>query len=63
MRDVANTSAEVVLKRFDEQHNKYKFMEANLRQKKQRWATHNLECGDTVSFCGVLVCVCDLIAG
>ncbi|CAI8011381.1 Prefoldin subunit 3 [Geodia barretti] len=31
-----NTSAEVVLRRFDEQHNKYKFMEANLRQKKQR---------------------------
>ena len=37
MRDVANSSAEVVLKRFDEQRNKYKFLEANLKQKKQRW--------------------------
>ena len=31
-----NTSAEAVLRRLDDQHNKYKFMEANLRQKKQR---------------------------
>ena len=31
-----NSSAEVVLRRFDDQHNKYKFMEANLKQKKQR---------------------------
>lgn len=31
-----NSSAEAVLRRFDDQHNKYKFMEANLRQKKQR---------------------------
>lgn len=37
MRDAANSSAEVVLKRFDEQRNKYKFLEANLKQKKQRW--------------------------
>lgn len=33
-----NSSAETVLRRFDDQHNKYKFMEANLRQKKQRCA-------------------------
>ncbi len=43
MKDPGNTSAEVVLKRFDEQHGKYKFMEVNLTQKKKRWATvHSL---------------------
>ena len=31
-----NSSAEAVLRRFDDQHNKYKFMESNLKQKKQR---------------------------
>ena len=36
MQDPANPSAEVVIRRFDEQHNKYKFMEANLSQKKNR---------------------------
>ena len=36
MQDPANPSAEVVIRRFDEQHNKYKFMEANLTQKKKR---------------------------
>ena len=36
MQDPANPSAEVVIRRFDEQHNKYKFMEANLAQKKKR---------------------------
>lgn len=36
MQQPENTTAEAVLRRFDEQHNKYKFMEANLRQKKQR---------------------------
>ncbi|XP_076317424.1 prefoldin subunit 3-like isoform X1 [Tachypleus tridentatus] len=34
MMDEGN--AEAVLKRFDEQHNKYKFMELNLLQKKRR---------------------------
>ena len=38
MRDPENTSVEAVLKRFDEQHMKYKFMDANLSQKKKRWA-------------------------
>ena len=36
MKKSENTSAEVVLKRFDELYNKYKFMEANLVQKKKR---------------------------
>lgn len=31
-----NRTAEAVLKRFDEQRNKYKFMETNLEQKKRR---------------------------
>lgn len=51
MRDVANSSAEVVLKRFDEQRNKYKFLEANLKQKKQRWV---LCCG----LASLLCCDC-----
>ena len=33
-----NSSAEAVLRQFDEQHNKYKFLEANLKQKKLRLA-------------------------
>ena len=37
MQDPKNPSAEVVLKRFDEQHTKYKFMEANLIEKKKRY--------------------------
>ena len=32
-----NESVEAVLKRLDEQHNKYKFMEYNLTTKKNRW--------------------------
>ncbi len=36
MQEEGNTSAEVVLRRFDEQHSKYKFMESNLTQKKKR---------------------------
>jgi len=51
MRDEANSSAEVVLKRFDEQRNKYKFLEANLKQKKQRWV---LCCG----LASLLCCDC-----
>ena len=37
MRDPANPSAEVVIKRFDEQYQKYSFMEENLVQKRKRW--------------------------
>lgn len=36
MKRENNESAEVVLKRLDEQHNKYKFMESNLYTKKAR---------------------------
>ena len=36
MQGPENSSAEAVLRRFDEQHGKYKFMEANLDQKKKR---------------------------
>ena len=36
MQDPNNSSAEVVLRRFDEQHTKYKFMESNLLEKKRR---------------------------
>lgn len=52
MRDEANSSAEVVLKRFDEQRNKYKFLEANLRQKKQRWV---LSCAVCWPACCVVI--------
>ena len=38
MKSPENQSAEVVLRRLDEQHSKYKFLEANLQQKKKRWA-------------------------
>ena len=37
MQEPENSSAEVVLKRFDEQHTKYKFLEANLLEKKKRY--------------------------
>lgn len=37
MQKPENTSAEVVIKRFDELYKKYKFMEYNLTQKKKRW--------------------------
>ena len=37
MQDPNNSSAEVVLRRFDEQHTKYKFMESNLLEKKRRF--------------------------
>lgn len=36
MLDPENQSAEVVLRRFDEQHSKYKFYETNLLEKKKR---------------------------
>ena len=36
MQDPNNPSAEVVLRRFDEQHSKYKFLETNLNEKKKR---------------------------
>lgn len=38
MKNPDNPSAEVVMRRLDEQHSKYKFMEANLEHKKKRWA-------------------------
>ena len=37
MSEPGNGSAEVVLKRLDEQHQKYKFMEMNLLHKKRRY--------------------------
>ncbi|KAF6035707.1 VBP1 [Bugula neritina] len=36
MQQAENESAEVVLRRLDEQHQKYKFMEQNLNLKKKR---------------------------
>ena len=36
MKEPGNTSAEVVMKRFDEVYRKYKFMDANLVLKKKR---------------------------
>jgi len=36
MKEPGNTSAEVVLRKFDENYRKYKFMEANLSVKKSR---------------------------
>ena len=36
MKEPGNTSAEVVLKKFDELYRKYRFMEVNLVQKKKR---------------------------
>ena len=36
MQEVENSSAEVVLKRFEELYNKYKYMEISLTQKKKR---------------------------
>lgn len=35
-------NAEKVLRRLDEQHNKYKFMELNLLAKKKRYSFHSL---------------------
>ena len=56
MQDPANPSAEVVIRRFDEQHNKYKFMEANLAQKKKRQVLtlpppppHVVTCAETIA--------------
>ena len=37
MKEPGNSTAEVVMKRFDELYRKYKFMEANLIQKKKRF--------------------------
>ncbi|PIK41574.1 putative prefoldin subunit 3 [Apostichopus japonicus] len=39
MKQDCNESAEAVIKRLDEQHQKYKFMELNLMQKKRRLKT------------------------
>ena len=36
MKEQGNSSAEVVIKQFDELYRKYKFLEANLTQKKKR---------------------------
>ena len=36
MQAPENTSAEQVLRRLDEEHTKYKFMESNLIEKKRR---------------------------
>lgn len=36
MQEAENSSAEVVLKRFEELYNKYKYMEISLTQKKRR---------------------------
>ncbi len=41
MKEPGNTSAEVVMKKFDELYKKYKFMESNLTQKKKRWVWLN----------------------
>lgn len=38
MKEAGNGSAEVVLKRFDEQYKKYKFIEANLAVKRKRYS-------------------------
>ena len=45
MKQPGNGSAEVVLKRFDEQYKKYKFLEANLVAKRNRY--------DCSSFVGI----------
>ncbi|KAG8144410.1 hypothetical protein E2320_012925, partial [Naja naja] len=37
MKQPGNETADVVLKKLDEQYQKYKFMELNLAQKKRRW--------------------------
>lgn len=42
MKQPGNETADVVLKKLDEQYQKYKFMELNLAQKKRRWVS----CGD-----------------
>lgn len=36
MKEQGHSSAEAVIKQFDELYKKYKFMEANLTQKKKR---------------------------
>ena len=38
MKQSGNGSVELVLKRFDEQYKKYKFLEANLLAKRKRYA-------------------------
>ena len=42
MSEPGNGSAEVVLKRLDEQHQKYKFMEMNLLHKKRRYESREV---------------------
>ena len=46
MQLAENSSAEVVLKRFEEMYNKYRYMESSLTQKKRRRVTppHILLC-------------------
>ena len=39
MKQPGNGTVELVLKRFDEQYKKYKFLEANLVAKRKRYAT------------------------
>ena len=41
MKQSGNGSVELVLKRFDEQYKKYKFLEANLMAKRKRCACIN----------------------
>ena len=48
-----NPTAEVVLKRFDEQYSKYKFMETNLEQKKKRCV-----CVRACVYACVRLCMC-----
>lgn len=45
MKQPGNETADVVLKKLDEQYQKYKFMELNLAQKKRRWVMF------TIFFC------------
>ena len=40
MKDPENESGSAVLQRLDEQLSKYRFMDANLQQKKKRLAVH-----------------------
>ncbi|ETE70143.1 Prefoldin subunit 3, partial [Ophiophagus hannah] len=42
MKQPGNETADVVLKKLDEQYQKYKFMELNLAQKKRRWESTDL---------------------
>ena len=52
MQESGNSSAQVVLRRFDEQLNKYRFLELNLAQKRKR-LVHLLAC-NTAQVCLLL---------